>query len=101
MAVTSRSPISSPALDSLQRRTGLDIPVHVDGASGAMVAPFLDPYLRWDFHSSPGWHRSTHQTQVRPRLSGVGWVLWRDKASLPAELVYEVNYLAATCRRLR
>ncbi|MGC0327174.1 glutamate/tyrosine decarboxylase-like PLP-dependent enzyme [Streptomyces sp. SAI-170] len=33
------------ALDSLQERTGLDIPVHVDGASGAMVAPFLDPNM--------------------------------------------------------
>ncbi len=38
------------ALDDLQKRTGLDIPVHVDGASGgAMVAPFLDPDLVWDF----------------------------------------------------
>ena len=37
------------ALDALQGRTGLDIPVHVDGASGAMVAPFCDPGLEWDF----------------------------------------------------
>ena len=37
------------ALDDLEARTGLDIPVHVDGASGAFVAPFLDPELDWDF----------------------------------------------------
>lgn len=37
------------ALDALQERTGLDVPVHVDGASGAMVAPFLDEDLVWDF----------------------------------------------------
>ncbi|GAA0695426.1 hypothetical protein GCM10010193_57730 [Kitasatospora atroaurantiaca] len=37
------------ALDELQQRTGLDVPVHVDGASGAMVAPFIDPDLLWDF----------------------------------------------------
>src|SRR5215203_5912282 len=37
------------ALDELQDRTGLDIPVHVDGASGAFVAPFVDPELEWDF----------------------------------------------------
>ncbi|HLZ58857.1 MAG TPA: glutamate decarboxylase [Ktedonosporobacter sp.] len=37
------------ALDDLQKRTGLDIPIHVDGASGAMIAPFLDPNLEWDF----------------------------------------------------
>jgi glutamate decarboxylase len=37
------------ALDSFQARTGIDIPVHVDGASGAFVAPFLDPDVEWDF----------------------------------------------------
>src|ERR1022692_5191796 len=37
------------ALDDLQAKTGLDIPVHVDGASGAFVAPFIDPELEWDF----------------------------------------------------
>ena len=41
------------ALDALQERTGLDIPIHVDGASGAMVAPFLDPDLAWDFRVPP------------------------------------------------
>ena len=40
------------ALDDLQRRTGLDVPVHVDGASGAMIAPFCDPELVWDFRRS-------------------------------------------------
>ena len=37
------------ALDDLQARTGLDIPLHVDGASGAFIAPFIDPGLVWDF----------------------------------------------------
>ena len=37
------------ALDDLQERTGLDVPLHVDGASGAFIAPFLDPDLLWDF----------------------------------------------------
>ena len=39
----------SDALDDLQERTGLDVPIHVDGASGGMVAPFIDPDLLWDF----------------------------------------------------
>ena len=39
----------SAALDRLQEKTGLDIPIHVDGASGAFVAPFLQPELVWDF----------------------------------------------------
>ena len=37
------------ALDAFEKQSGLDIPVHVDGASGAMIAPFLDPDLEWDF----------------------------------------------------
>jgi glutamate decarboxylase len=37
------------ALDDFEEREGLDIPVHVDGASGGFVAPFVDPDLAWDF----------------------------------------------------
>lgn len=39
----------SDALDHLQAETGLDIPIHVDGASGAFLAPFSAPDLLWDF----------------------------------------------------
>jgi glutamate decarboxylase len=39
----------SAALDRLQEQSGLDIPIHVDGASGGFVAPFLQPDLVWDF----------------------------------------------------
>ena len=37
------------ALDAVQEEKGWDIPVHVDGASGGFVAPFIDPDLEWDF----------------------------------------------------
>lgn len=33
------------ALDKLQKETGLDIPIHVDGASGGFLAPFVHPIL--------------------------------------------------------
>ncbi len=36
------------ALDGYQEETGNDIPLHVDGASGAMIAPFIQPELVWD-----------------------------------------------------
>ncbi|MDP8218366.1 MAG: glutamate decarboxylase, partial [Candidatus Theseobacter exili] len=39
----------SQALDKLQKETGLDIPIHVDGASGGFLAPFCNPELEWDF----------------------------------------------------
>jgi glutamate decarboxylase len=81
------------ALDALQERTGLDIPVHVDGASGAMVAPFLDEDLVWDFRLPRVASINTSGHKYGLVYPGVGWALWRDKDALPDELVFHVNYL--------
>ncbi|WP_329068770.1 glutamate decarboxylase [Amycolatopsis sp. NBC_01480] len=81
------------ALDELQSRTGWDIPVHVDGASGAMIAPFLDPDLAWDFRLPRVASINTSGHKYGLVYPGVGWVVWRDKAALPEELVFNVNYL--------
>ncbi|PNV33463.1 glutamate decarboxylase [Streptomyces sp. DH-12] len=81
------------ALDDLQERTGLDVPVHVDGASGAMVAPFLDEDLVWDFRLPRVASVNTSGHKYGLVYPGVGWVLWRDAAALPEELVFRVNYL--------
>ncbi|MFG2607549.1 glutamate decarboxylase [Streptomyces sp. NPDC048514] len=81
------------ALDALQERTGLDVPVHVDGASGAMVAPFLDEDLVWDFRLPRVASINTSGHKYGLVYPGVGWALWRDKEALPEELVFRVNYL--------
>ncbi|MFC8447755.1 glutamate decarboxylase [Kitasatospora sp. NPDC057223] len=81
------------ALDDLQQRTGHDIPVHVDGASGAMVAPFLDPELVWDFRLPRVASINTSGHKFGLVYPGVGWALWRDHDALPEELVFRVNYL--------
>ncbi|MFF7793150.1 glutamate decarboxylase [Streptomyces sp. NPDC007991] len=81
------------ALDALQERTGLDIPVHVDGASGAMVAPFLDEDLVWDFRLPRVASINTSGHKYGLVYPGVGWALWRDAEALPEELVFRVNYL--------
>ncbi|MFE9722433.1 glutamate decarboxylase [Streptomyces sp. NPDC005794] len=81
------------ALDDLQERTGLDIPVHVDGASGAMVAPFLDEDLVWDFRLPRVSSINTSGHKYGLVYPGVGWALWRSPAELPEELVFRVNYL--------
>ncbi|WP_263167022.1 glutamate decarboxylase [Streptomyces sp. SCSIO ZS0520] len=80
-------------LDAFQERTGLDIPVHVDGASGAMVAPFLDPDLVWDFRLPRVSSINTSGHKYGLVYPGVGWALWRSAAELPEELVFRVNYL--------
>ncbi|MBT2506862.1 glutamate decarboxylase [Streptomyces sp. ISL-98] len=81
------------ALDSLQERTGLDVPVHVDGASGAMVAPFLDEDLVWDFRLPRVASINTSGHKYGLVYPGVGWALWRSPAELPEELVFRVDYL--------
>ncbi|MFD8672548.1 glutamate decarboxylase [Streptomyces seoulensis] len=80
-------------LDALKERTGLDIPVHVDGASGAMVAPFLDEDLVWDFRLPRVASINTSGHKYGLVYPGVGWALWRDADALPEELVFRVNYL--------
>ncbi|WP_329289465.1 glutamate decarboxylase [Streptomyces sp. NBC_01455] len=80
-------------LDRLQERTGLDIPVHVDGASGGMIAPFLDPDLVWDFRLPRVSSINTSGHKYGLVYPGVGWALWRSSAELPEELVFRVNYL--------
>ena len=39
----------SDALDELHERTGIDVDIHVDGASGAFLAPFCAPEMQFDF----------------------------------------------------
>jgi len=81
------------ALDDLQARTGLDIPVHVDGASGAFVAPFIDPDLTWDFALPRVSSINASGHKYGLVYPGVGWIIWRDADALPADLIFWVNYL--------
>jgi glutamate decarboxylase len=81
------------ALDAFEAKTGIDVPVHVDGASGAFVAPFVDPDLVWDFRLPRVVSINASGHKYGLVYPGVGWVVWRDAASLPADLVFWVNYL--------
>jgi len=81
------------ALDSLEERTGLDIPVHVDGASGAFIAPFVDPDLAWDFQLPRVTSINASGHKYGLVYPGVGWIVWRDGDVLPEELIFWVNYL--------
>ena len=81
------------ALDAYEKETGIDVPVHVDGASGGMIAPFLDPDLVWDFQLPrvASINMSGHKYGLV--YPGVGWVVWRDADALPEDLIFWVNYL--------
>lgn len=81
------------ALDDFERKTGMDIPVHVDGASGAFLAPFIEPDTLWDFRLPrvKSINGSGHKFGLAPL--GTGWIVWRTKEDLPEELIFWVNYL--------
>jgi glutamate decarboxylase len=83
----------SQELDRLQATTGHDIPVHVDGASGGFIAPFLHPDLEWDFRVPRVASINTSGHKYGLVYPGVGWVIWRDAPALPEDLIFRVNYL--------
>jgi glutamate decarboxylase len=81
------------ALVQLNAKKGWEVPLHVDGASGAFVAPFLHPDLAWDFRLPlvKSINASGHKYGLV--YPGVGWVTWRSHEDLPEDLVFHVNYL--------
>jgi glutamate decarboxylase len=81
------------ALEQLNTKTGWEVPLHVDGASGGFIAPFLDPQLEWDFRLP--WVKSINTSGHKYGLvyPGVGWIIWRDQDELPEELIFHCNYL--------
>ncbi|WP_424934169.1 glutamate decarboxylase [Amaricoccus macauensis] len=88
----------SDALDGFEAETGLNIPIHVDGASGGFLAPFCAPDLPWDFRLPrvKSINASGHKFGLAPL--GVGWIIWRSPEDLPDDLVFWVNYLGGNMR---
>jgi len=81
------------ALVELNAKTGWEVPIHVDAASGGFVAPFLQPELEWDFRLPLVKSINTSGHKFGLVYPGVGWIIWRDKAELPEELIFHCNYL--------
>ncbi|MGA3361357.1 MAG: glutamate decarboxylase [Solirubrobacteraceae bacterium] len=81
------------ALDALEREQGIDVPIHVDAASGGFVAPFIQPELVWDFRIPRVQSINASGHKYGLVYPGVGWALWRDRDALPSDLIFDVNYL--------
>ena len=81
------------ALDDLQERTGLDIPMHVDAASGGFIAPFLQPDLVWDFQLPRVKSINVSGHKYGLVYPGLGWIIWREADDLPNDLIFRVSYL--------
>jgi glutamate decarboxylase len=80
----------------LKRERGLDVPMHVDGASGGFVWPFLYPHSEWDFRLEQV--RSINASGHKYGLvyPGIGWIIFRERADLAEDLVFYENYLGKT-----
>ena len=91
----SYEPVSdiAAALDALVAEGGPDVPIHVDGASGGFVAPFLQPDIEWDFRVPRVASINASGHKYGLVYPGVGWVIWRDSDALPEDLIFKVNYL--------
>ena len=83
------------ALDEYNARTGYDIPIHVDAASGGFILPFLQPEKKWDFRLKWVLSISTSGPKYGLVYPGLGWVVWKDKKYLPGKMSFSVNYLGA------
>lgn len=81
------------ALTEYNKTAKVPVRIHVDGASGAMVAPFIEPELEWDFRLPNVWSISTSGHKYGLVYPGIGWVMWRSKEALPEDLIFWVSYL--------
>ncbi|QIX01077.1 hypothetical protein AMS68_006594 [Peltaster fructicola] len=90
----------SELLDEFEKKTGHDIPIHVDGASGGFIAPFTHAKAgdnhKWDFANPRVKSINVSGHKYGLVYAGVGWIIWRDEKYLPKHLVFELHYLGGT-----
>ncbi|KAJ4250242.1 hypothetical protein NW762_012057 [Fusarium torreyae] len=82
-------------LNDLLIEKDMNVPIHVDAASGGFVAPFTIPDLEWDFRCEKVVSINVSGHKYGLVYPGVGWVVWRAPEYLPQELVFNINYLGA------
>lgn len=80
-------------LVEIKNTHGWDIPLHVDGASGGFVLPFLYPEIEWDFRLEQVRSINVSGHKYGLVYPGIGWLLFKDKSDLPDELVFNITYL--------
>ena len=80
----------------IKREKGLDVPMHVDGASGAFVWPFLYPDSKWDFRLEQVRSINVSGHKYGLVYPGIGWLVFRETSDLAEDLVFYENYLGKT-----
>ena len=83
-------------LVALKNDKGVDVPLHVDAASGGFVWPFLYPHTEWDFRLEQVRSINVSGHKFGMVYPGIGWLIFREKTDLAEDLVFYENYLGKT-----
>jgi glutamate decarboxylase len=83
-------------LVDLKDENGLDVPLHVDAASGGFTWPFLYPDSEWDFRLEQVRSINVSGHKFGLVYPGVGWLVFREQSDLAEDLVFYENYLGKT-----
>ncbi|KAL1836144.1 hypothetical protein VTJ49DRAFT_5530 [Mycothermus thermophilus] len=86
-------------LDEMQKEKGIDVPIHVDAASGGFVAPFTHVGTagrKWNFELPRVVSINTSGHKYGLVTPGLGWIVWRDQSFLSRDLVFQLDYLGGT-----
>lgn len=83
-------------LVQMKQERDLDVPLHIDGASGGFVWPFLYPDSPWDFRLEQVRSINVSGHKFGLVYPGIGWLIFREVADLAPDLVFKENYLGKT-----
>jgi glutamate decarboxylase len=80
----------------IKNERGIDVPLHIDGASGGFVWPFLYPDSKWDFRLEQVRSINVSGHKFGLVYPGIGWLIFRGPEDLADDLVFKENYLGKT-----
>jgi glutamate decarboxylase len=80
-------------LVEIRGERGLDVPLHIDAASGGFVWPFLYPDSEWDFRLEQVRSINVSGHKFGLVYPGIGWLIFREPSDLAEDLVFYENYL--------
>ena len=80
-------------LIKIKNERGWDNPIHVDGASGGFVAPFVYPDVKWGFRLQQVKSINVSGHKYGLVYPGIGWLVFREAKDVPEDIVFKVNYL--------
>ena len=83
------------ALEKLNAKTGWEISIHIDAATGGFILPFVDPDKVWDFRLKWVLSISVSGHKFGLVYPGVGWIIWKGNEYLPKDMNFAVNYLGS------